>query len=138
LNPPADVQRWAAAAQERVAAAGREFELRKQLLAKYFPGLVDTEHEGAERVPVGTAGHQLKAEFALNYRLGKEAEVRQALQAIALADPAGGVLAERLVAWKPELRVGERRKLPEALREIIDQVLTTSPSTPALELVEPR
>jgi hypothetical protein len=46
----------------------------------------------------------------------------------------GVELAQRLVNWKPELSVSEYKKLPDAARVIIDNVLTIKPATPTIEV----
>jgi hypothetical protein len=133
LNPRADIQRWAEKAEQLAQLKAEELELRLELVAKYFAG----GGAGTVAADVG-GGHQLVAKFEQRPKLAGEEETRGALQAIALADPAGVVLADRLVKFTPELRVGEYKKLPPKLAKLIDRVLTWSAATPALELRAPK
>jgi hypothetical protein len=134
MKPPADVQRWNELADELARIKAEELEQRRALVAKYFAADLD---DGTHTVDVG-AGHKLALTLKSTFKLAGEPETRAALQKLALADPAGPLLAERLVAWKPELRVGELKKLPAKLAKIIQAVLTVSPATPSLELRAPK
>lgn len=102
-----------------------------ELVGKFFAGAP----EGTSTVELG-GGYKLKAGIKYNYRLDPD-QTAKALDKIIQADPAGKMLAARLVKWAPELRVGEWRKLPEKLAKIIAGAISVSPATPSLELVAP-
>ena len=131
MKPPADVQKWAAVAAEGKALVALERELRAALVAKYFPAPT----EGTNVIDVGQ-GYELATVISSNFKLDGE-QTKLALARICRADPAGPVLADRLVKWTPELRVGEWKKLPPKLAKMIAAALTIKPATPTLELRAP-
>ncbi len=132
MKPPADVQKWATAAAEAKASVAEERELRAQIIAKYFP----TYEAGTNVVDVG-AGYRLAAVFSEHIKLDAD-KTEAVLAKFPKADPAGAVLAQRLVKWSVELRIGEWNKLPDKLKKLMTTaVVSVGPTKPTLELREP-
>jgi len=128
---------WQEAVKTIAAAKDAEAALRKEVLKECF-NFESDEREGTENVELGN-GYKLKAVFKLNRRLdNKDEGVDKALTKIEKSGPEGQFVADRLVKWKPELSLSEYKKLPDKFKKLIDEVLTASPGTPSLELVEPK
>lgn len=128
---------WAAKALEQ--AKTLEMQLRKEILAELydFDATVDLR-EGTENLELGN-GYKLKAVFKVSRKLeNKNGETKRALEKIQEYFDGGFVIAERLVKWSPELSTSEYKKLPADIRTVIDTCVTTKPSTPSLEIVEPK
>jgi hypothetical protein len=119
-----------------------EREKRAVLYTNLFPGNVDT----TATIDLGAPGYKLKATGSLNYKLqfstkedGRKA-LDEALDRISKTGNEGAFLVDRLVQWKPELSVGEYKKLDSdgEIKKIIDAVLTITPGSPTLEFVTPK
>lgn len=131
----AKIMQWTEAAKKLAEAKEVELALRNEVIALNFEG---HKESGTENVELGN-GYKLKAVFKLNYRLNNTDDaVDKALSKLEKAGTEGAFIAERLVKWKPELSVTEYGKLDPKFKKIIDEVITTSPGAPSLELVEPK
>lgn len=131
----AKILQWTESAKKLAEAKEIELALRNEVIALNFEG---HKESGTENVELGN-GYKLKAVFKLNYRLNNTDDaVDKALSKLEKAGTEGAFIAERLVKWKPELSVTEYGKLDPKFKKIIDEVITTSPGTPSLELVEPK
>ena len=131
----AKILQWTEAAKKLAEANEIELALRNEVIAINF---AEHKESGTENVELGN-GYKLKAVFKLNYRLNNTDDaVDKALSKLEKAGTEGAFIAERLVKWKPELSVTEYGKLDPKFKKIIDEVITTSPGTPSLELVEPK
>lgn len=130
---PKDVADWAIAAEELRAAKARELELRLKLARKYFP----EPAFGTNTAELGK-GYKIAGVFDPSYKLDPTL-TKSALDAFRAKGDAGAMLADRLVSWKPELRVGEWKKLPPEFVAVFHPALTVTPCvTPSLELREPK
>jgi len=125
-----EIKQWEWAKKELDRAKAREAELREAVVAQHF-----------HNAPIGTNHHDCDDGFdlvcvkKLNYKLDKDTTANAQEKLIPLI---GIELAARLVNWKPDLSLTEYKKLPDAARAIIDEVLTISPATPTLELKGPK
>jgi len=82
-------------------------------------------------------GFGLKAVFKENYKLD-EKKLDGALDRIEKMGEAGELIVNRVIRWKPELSKTEYEAMPEAMRAILDEVVTISPGTPSLSLMTPK
>ncbi len=126
--------KWEAAEKALARAKEAELALRNQVVEAFYPSHKD---EGTENVLLGN-GYKLKAVFKMNRRLAGVDDVNTALEKIEALGPEGRFIAERIVRWKPELSKTEYDKADLKYQKIINTVLTISPATPALEIVEPK
>lgn len=135
-NRDAKILQWQEAVKALAVAKEAEAALRNEVIAANFAS--HKEEEGTENIELGN-GYKLKAVFKLSYTLdNKEEGVDKALTKLEKMGAEGQFVAERLVRWKPELSVSEYKKLAEKYKKIIDEVLTTKPGLPSLELIEPK
>ncbi len=112
----------------------QEAALRQQVVAGFSTQAVDCE--GTENYEL-RAGYKLKIVRKMNYSVTDSEGMETAL--IQLENETGsGLLSERLVKWKPELSVGEYKKLPDTLRGIVSPFVTMKPGLPTVELAEPK
>ena len=130
------ILKWNEAQKTLAEAKAIEMELRYEVTATCFP--VEADFEGTENVDLGE-GWKLKSVFKLNRRLANsKGETDKALTKIEKLGADGEFVAERLVKWKPELSLSEYKKLPNNMRKIIDDVITATPGSPSLSLIEPK
>lgn len=132
---------WQEAEKQLEFFKAKEMELRKACVALLGD---PNKKKGTENIELGNG---YKAKIVKTERFGfikgsdnktnREA-IEQALQKIEAYGPAGELIAERLVAWKPELSVSEYNKLPDDMKAIIDEVLITSEGSPTFEIIEPK
>lgn len=120
---------WQQMAEQLEALKARELELRLQVAEIYFPEAGD---EGTTSMDLND-GWQLKLVKRVNRRL---ANSKGETDAIVKQLPPE--VAEKAIAWKPELKLRDYKKLAPEFRAIIDSVVTTSPGTPSLKLVPPK
>lgn len=92
---------------------------------------------GSERLPMDDGG-SLKITKVINYSFVGDDPLREALQRMRDVGPMGEFLAERVVRWKPELCVGEYKKLPQDYKIILQPVVMESRGTPSLEISPPK
>ena len=134
-SPEGLLNAWEQAKDALDAAKAAEARLRKAAIAAIYP---DGIAEGANTVELAD-GIKLTATGKLNYRLDSNTDkVEKVLEKLEKSGPEGKLLADRLVAWKPSLAVGEYRQLDDKYRKIIDTVITTSDGMPSLELKRPK
>lgn len=125
---------WKKATLILAAAKVNEMILRNDIIKECFE---NHKEEGTENVELGN-DYKLKAVFKQSYTFPDKVKLDEALSKIEETGEAGKLVAERLVRYKPELSVTEYKKLDSIYRKVIDEVLITKPSTPSLELVEPK
>lgn len=136
-NRDSKIMLWQEAVKRLAFAKEAEAILRKEVLKEAFSFDSD-DREGTENVELGN-GYKLKAVFKLNRRLNnKDDAVDKVLSKIEKTGAEGQFIADRLVKWKPELSLTEYKNCPDKFKKLIDEVLTASPATPSLELVEPK
>jgi hypothetical protein len=138
FDPATRLAYWRALAAFVKQATEVERELRKQVVKEFFPN--GAEGTNNYELPDGS---KLKATIGITYKLDKD-KIDDALEQIERIGNDGNFIAERLVTWAPSLSVSEFKKLDDAspshaqIKEVIQTVLTTSPSTPTLEIIEPK
>ena len=125
---------WDAAKQQLEAAKKLEAQLRNEVSAKVFD-----YDEGTVNLEL-SEGYVLKGTFAVRHTLNnKDDATNKALDKMeSIGGEEGRILADRLVDWKPSLKVAEYDKLPSKYKVIIDSVLTTKSATPTFAIVEPK
>lgn len=128
------LQEWQTAllyAMDAKKLVEREQELRKEVFGMFF----ELPKEGVNAFDLAN-GWKLKGTYKLERKIDEAAlpaikEVLAKLQ----------VNSDVLIKWKPELAITEYKSLlilnPEAVK-VFDQVLTTKPGSPTLELVPPK
>jgi len=124
---------WKTAKEELAIAKVAESQLRKLVIESLFPA---HKNEGTENHDLGN-GYKIKAVFKQTYTLSAD-DVSGCLEQMAELDEAGKIFAECLVKFKPELVISEYKKLPEPYKALIDLILTVTPASPSLELIEPK
>lgn len=127
---------WERTANEAKELKALEMKLRNEVLKEFFDFDYD-DRKGTTNYPLPN-NHKLKAVFKLNYKL--ENKDGETLTMMGELERAGLVpeLVNRLVKWKPELSVSEYNKLSPEHKEIVDNVLVTTPATPSIEIVAPK
>lgn len=106
----------------------KEMNLRLKLFGTFFK----EPHEGTNNVPLDK-GWVLQA----TYPISRSVDVAS----LATLQPVfrdAKLPVKDLIRYKPELSVGEYRKLSDEQRKLFDQVLIIKPGTPQLELVLPK
>ena len=104
-----------------------EILLRKELFGEAFPEPV----EGTLYLPLGN-GWRLKG----NYSLSRSVDIthlglmREAMDKL-------GASIDPLLNWKVDLRMTPYRELSDEARKLFDNIVTTKPDSPKLELVPP-
>jgi hypothetical protein len=102
------------------------------LRMKIFHTLFPTPVEGTNSLPL-TEGWVIKAKYPIS---------RKVLADVALTAAAhlreAGIRFDELVIYKPELAVGEYRKLTAEQCVLFDQILEVKPGSPQLEIVLPK
>jgi hypothetical protein len=131
-NKLALVLQWAEAARELADVKVREIGLRLQVVAACF---ADDLERGTQRQDLGQ-GYGLKAEVPDNVKIDG-VKVLEGLKQLRAEGDAGELLADRLVKFKPELRIGEWFKLSDERRAYFADSITITTGTPALELTKP-
>jgi hypothetical protein len=122
------MSKWQAAAATMAAAKETEMELRKELFAELFT----TPVEGTNYVPLA-GGWKAKGEYKLTRKLdiAQLQGMRARLQSI-------DVSIDTLVRYKPELDITAYRGLTPATLAVFNDMVTTTPAAPTLELVPPK
>lgn len=129
---------WQAADALLDAAKANEMELRKEAFALYFPDAT----EGTNNTPLDN-GWKLKGVRTINYKLDK-LKAKATFDALCAVGNEGVHLAGLLFNWSAALSTGEYKKLDmsltdhKAAKNLIDEILTTSPGAPSLEIIAPK
>lgn len=131
---------WEASKLALEVAKETEMKLRKEAVNFAFD---QTKESGTERIELG-GGWQAKAVKKVNYGWVKNGEkvdkhkIDDVLDMIEKTVENGGLIAERLVKWTPDLSLTEYKLLPEAAKALIDTVIITSDGAPTLEIIPPK
>lgn len=136
------ITKWKTAAETLETAKADEMVWRKRVVDFAFD---PNKKTGTERIDLG-AGYELKSVKKINYGWIKAADgkkvnkdaIETALGKIEESGPAGALIADRLVSWKPDLSLSEYNKLPSDFKSIIDAVIVTSEGSPTLEIIPPK
>lgn len=112
-----------------------EQELRKYIVEN--GGFFDPSKEkGTENVDLGN-GYKLKAKKSITYKVeNKKGEAIQMVQRLASLGEASAVKASELFRFDANLRTSIYKTLNEAEKALVDEIITTKPGMPTLELVE--
>lgn len=150
----AEIQIWTEMKSQLASVKESEGEARLKLTSTCFP----TPIKGTQRYPLN-GGYKLKLVHGWNYTLGDKTksdgqglpvtiydQVVELEMAIRNLGPEGNLLADRLINWKPELKVAEYEALARdtasevevQAKELIDALLTVTPASPQLSLEEPK
>lgn len=123
------LEEWADTSEKIKELRAKEAELRTKIVENLF----DPEKvEGTENLELG-AGYKLKCVKKQNYKLSnKDGQLEKAI------DKLEEIIADRLIIYKAEISVREYKQLDDKSRKIIDKVLTVSPATPSVSIVEPK
>lgn len=132
------VTEWQAAVQAAAAAKDNEMELRLIVANLGFKFDKNEERKGTENIELGD-GYKLKAVFAMRASVNnKDDAADKMLTKLEKTGPEGKFIADRIVKWKPELSLTEYNQLDKKFKAIVDEVVTFTVATPALELVVPK
>ena len=117
------LEQWRAAARELELVRDNEMRLRKELVAECFPNMA----EGVSYLDL-MSGWKLKVNqpFTRSLDQDKAPEVLKALKKIK---------ADNAVKIKYDLSVAVYRTLDGQARALVDDILTTKPGSPSLEVV---
>ncbi len=104
-----------------------EIILRKEIFGEAFP----EPSEGTLYLPLGN-GWRLKGGYSLSRSVDTThlSIMREEMAKL-------GVSIDPLLNWKVDLRVGPYKALEEDARKLFDNIVTTKPDSPKLELVAP-
>jgi len=136
-----DVAAWYSVAEQLKKVKASEILLRLRV----FNGFFKTPDEGVNN-------HTMSDGFILggSRKISREVDepVLRLMMAPKAADPTTGLMGpseleehqmdvNKLIVWKPELKLSEYRKLTDAQRLVFDKLLTIKDGTPALEVKKP-
>jgi hypothetical protein len=122
------IGRWNELQAQLVTIKDQEMKLRREIFAACFPA--PTEGTNKLELPEGWT---MKATYKLNRSLDEAA-----LPAVLAELRKHKVNTEELVSYKPSLSLSAYKKLDPRWVAILDQVVTTTPGAPTLELVAPK
>jgi hypothetical protein len=122
------IGRWNELQAQLVTIKDQEMKLRREIFAAGFPA--PTEGTNKLELPEGWT---MKATYKLNRSLDEAA-----LPAVLAELRKHKVNTEELVSYKPSLSLSAYKKLDPRWVAILDQVVTTTPGAPTLELVAPK
>lgn len=121
------LEAWRKCALELSRLKDEEMCLRKEVFADAF--VMATE--GANKLAL-QGGWELKATVPYTRTLDqtKVAELLKELKKVKAPST--------LIKTKYELSIADYKKLDDEIRSLVDNILTTKPGTPALELIQPK
>lgn len=129
---------WYKSTEELAKAKLREATLR----ARVFRHMVPVPVEGMNTIELDThplmagippTGYVFKAQHVISRNIDEGA-----LTTLSPKFKEALIVVDKLVKRKPELAVGEYRKLTEEQRKLFDQALIVKPGSPQLEIVLPK
>lgn len=131
LEAPAtqkDIERWYVVAEQLAKAKEEEMTLRKKIAKTYFPDPV----EGVNDVPMSD-GWVMKMTYKIDRKIISEkfALLQDEFKTAKLP-------LKDLVRFKPDLAVGEYKKLTEEQRKLFDKAMEIKPGAPTLEITKPK
>lgn len=132
---PSDLVKWYEMRQQIAVLNAAESELRARIFKHYFK----TPEEGvnSQALNDGT-GAVLKGTHVIN-RTVDQASLDALRKELADAESKlPEIPVDELIRWKPELKVGEYRKLSTKQRKAFDRVLVIKPGMPQLEITIPK
>lgn len=129
MSPQDTFTAWVEAQKALESLKARELELRLAVVTAYFP---DAAVEGTHNLDLND-GWKLK----LTSRVNRKMENAKG-ETDSIAKQLPPEVAEKVIAWKPELKLRGYKSLQPEYRALIDSVVTTTPGTPGLALVPPK
>lgn len=120
------LKQWADQRKTLAAAKAAESMLRKSVFHRLFPAPV----EGTQYADLG-GGWRMKCQLPYNRKIDE-----RVLPAVLKELPDG--TEDKLVRYKPDLDVKYYKGMPEEMRAVFDECLTTEPGSPQLSFVPPK
>jgi len=138
---PAELSKWYLLKKQLAEVKTAESLMRSRIAKFFFP----TPDEGTNTLPLkdGT-GANLKMIHTIDRKVDEgELEALKAAIEAAKADDTSNLKGvdfewDKLIIWKPELKVAEYRKLSEADQAIFDRVLVVKPGMAQLDITIPK
>ena len=149
-----EVNTWIDAKTALAKFKTEEGEARAVVSSSFFP----TPKKGTQYAPLG-GGWRLKLVFGWNYKLGEtkkidelsglevtvETQIKDLEERIKALGPEGEMIVRRVIRWSPELVEKEYLLLASEIAtpaetaafDLITEMLTITPASPKLEMVEP-
>lgn len=129
----AQLSEWKKVADKLAELSGKEMELRKSLVARWFKNA----EEGTNTMPL-SHGKALKASIKINRKV--DAEVLDALKAKAILDGSNVIMnaLQEIIVYKPSLVVKEWKALDDDIKILFADVVTESEGAPSLEIATPK
>lgn len=132
---------WYKVKQEKDLAADKEQQLRKSIVGQFSdPGRI----KGTENIKLdATWACKITKQVDISFIKKEDGklnfnEINKTLAAFAAYSPDAPEILSRLVTWEPKISVTEYNKLLQEMRDIIDKVVVTRPSSVSLELIQSR
>lgn len=125
-NTASALAEWSSINIELKVLKEKEMLLRKQIVDSCFP----KPKEGSNTLDLAN-DWKLKC----NYKLSRKVD-KAAIKSVLAEMPEGS--EEKLINYKPELKLTAYKNLPKEECKVFDQLLTIKPGTPSLELVAPK
>lgn len=122
----AKLEQWRAAVAQLAIVRDEELRLRKELAAECFPTLLE-----------GTNSQELQGGWVLKLTQPFTRSLDQA-RSPELLKALKKLNADAVIKVKYDLSLAAYRGLDGQARALVDEVLTTKPGTPTLELVAPK
>jgi hypothetical protein len=120
-----DLKTWYELKEELARVKGAEAMLRSRIAKHFFPAPTEGSKDNKHPLNDGT-GAILQMDYVINRTVAEEGSN---LPQLNLAT---------LIRWKPEVVIGEYRKLNETERHTLDQCLIIKPGSPQLEIKIPK
>ena len=138
---PAELSKWYLLKKQLAEVKTAETLMRSRIAKFFFP----TPDEGTNNHPLkdGT-GAVLKMVHTIDRKVDEgELEALKAALAAAAEDETSNLRGvefefDKLIVWKPELKIAEYRKLSEAQQAIFDRVLVVKPGMAQLDITIPK
>lgn len=138
---PAELSKWYLLKKQLAEVKTAESLMRSRIAKFFFPA----PDEGTNTHPLkdGT-GANLKMVHTIDRKVD-EGELEALKAALAAAETEEGsnlkgleLDFDKLIVWKPELKIAEYRKLSEAQQAVFDRVLVVKPGMAQLDIVIPK
>lgn len=135
----ADLSEWYKLQNDLAKLKARESQMRKVLFSHFFP----KAEEGVNTYDlpeVNGVPYELKGTRKIDRKVDEA--VLKKMTEVSKTDAGEvpsefdqlGVSADKLVRWKPELNVGEYRKLSDNVRAVVDKMLIIKDGSPSMEI----
>lgn len=121
------IYNWYTLSTQLKEVKDKEIEARKEIFAENFAGA----KEGTNKFGLPDSW-VLNATYPFNYKVDGPA-FTASIDVLRKA----GVQVDRLIEWKPELKISEYRTLTEEQKQLVDQFITITPGTPQIKVVLP-